>query len=169
MPSSAEKAAPERPADDDRRHQRRELAGDREPDEIGDEDVGAELLQLDRGLEGGHEPDQEVDHQHDRDAVGAGALHQTRHVAPVDAPWTTQRSQARDHDVADEVEPVALAEQRHRLAPDLVEDADGLRRLAHARPRRVRAVELEHREHRPARAHDLGSRPSAHQLGAQLE
>jgi len=42
-------------AHDDRRHQRGKLAGHRQSDEVGDEDVGAELLELDGPLEGHHE------------------------------------------------------------------------------------------------------------------
>ncbi len=55
VPSSAENAAPERPATMIAVIKRRELARHRQADQVGDEDVGAELLELDRRLERRHQ------------------------------------------------------------------------------------------------------------------
>ena len=96
-------------ADDDRRHQRPELARDREADQVGDVDVRAELLELDRRLEGHHEADEEVDEHHDRHGVGARAVHEGRDLAPV--------PRARPPDDAAEREDHAPRGRRGRAAP----------------------------------------------------
>ena len=84
MPSSAANAAPERP-----QTMIAVISGPSSrvtdsADQVGDEDVGAELLELHDRLERHHEADEELDQHDDRHGVGAGALHDARDVAPVD-------------------------------------------------------------------------------------
>jgi hypothetical protein len=55
---------------------------DGQRDQVGDEDVGAELPELHDRLERGHHADEERDHDDDRHAVGTGALHDARHGRP---------------------------------------------------------------------------------------
>jgi len=144
--------------------------GDRQPDEVGLEDVGAELPQLYRRLKPGDEADQEIDHQDDREPVGAGTFHQPRHVAPIEPGSPPQPLRRGEDDVADEIEALAFTEQRDRLAADLIEHAD---------PRRGRAAGLDaahgprrgpaSRVPRHGRQRCRTRRPLRLEIGAQLE
>src|SRR5438874_2323292 len=94
---------------------RPELPRDRKADQIRDEDVGAELLQLDRRLERRHEADEEVDHENDGDAVGSRAFHEPRYIAPVDGAGRADRARPGERDVTDEVEPVVIGDDPEGL------------------------------------------------------
>ena len=97
-PSSAAKAAPERPqtmmaviSGPSSRH-------DREADQVRDEDVGAELLELHRALEGHHEADQEVDEKDDGHRVRAGPLH-LRNLFPIGGARLTKQAEKGENHV----------------------------------------------------------------------
>ena len=68
----------------DRRHQRPELAQHRQADQVGDEDLGAEALHRHRRLEREDHAEQERDQRDDRQRVGADLL--------ADAPDVLQRT-----------------------------------------------------------------------------
>jgi len=82
-PSSAENAAPERPATMIAVMSGASSRVTRAPPGR-PRRCWPELLQLHRGLECRHQADQEVDHEDDGDAVGPSALHEPRNIAPVD-------------------------------------------------------------------------------------
>ena len=69
----------------DRRHQRTELAHHRETDQVRDEDLGAETLHRHGRLEREDQPEQERDQRHDRQRVGADPLADAPDVAPAHA------------------------------------------------------------------------------------
>jgi hypothetical protein len=69
----------------DRGHQRAELAQHRQPDQVGDEDLGAEALHRHRRLEREDHAEQEADQRDDRQRVGADALAHAPHVLPAHA------------------------------------------------------------------------------------
>src|SRR5262249_14544036 len=74
-----------------------------------------------------------------------------------------------DRNIADEVEQPCFADGREHLAADLIEYADPCRGLLRARLRRMRAVQLEHRQYGTLRADDLGGGTRRHQFAAQIE
>ena len=76
---------------DDAGHQRAHLVHDGDADQVGDVDLGAELLELDRADEGHDDADQEADQRDDRQRVGAGLLHEQQQVAAAEAGAAAQR------------------------------------------------------------------------------
>ena len=94
--------SPRSPGEQDRRHQRTELAQHREPDQVGDEDLGAEALHRDRGLEREDHAEQERDERDDRQAVGARPLGDAPDVAPADGVRMRERVGERSGGFADE-------------------------------------------------------------------
>jgi hypothetical protein len=154
-------------ADDDRRHQRAQLAHHGEAHEVGDEDVCAELLELHGALKRHHEADQKVYQDQDRHRIGAGALHRERDVAQVQALWVAQRLRRRAQQLAEEVEHAhhgpeqarrRLAHLFHGVSPPAAAPA------AHARA----AVQGDEPAHLDAAALELAGYPALAELRLQV-
>jgi hypothetical protein len=102
VPISAANAAPGAAGEQDRGHQRAELAQHRKADQVGDEDLGAEALHRHRRLEREDQPKQERDQRDDRQAVDPHALADVPDVAPAHRARVAQRVEERRGQLADE-------------------------------------------------------------------
>ena len=94
--------------DDDRGDQRRELAHDRQADDVDDEDVRAVAAQHRAALIRNDDAEQERQQPDDRQGVYAGVLQLVRDALPADSAGIAQRGDGRADDFADEREKIAV-------------------------------------------------------------
>jgi hypothetical protein len=126
------------PGEQDRRHQRAELTQHREPDQVGDEDLGAEALHRHRRLEREDHPEQHRDQRDDRQSVDAHLLADPPDVLPAHALRISRSENERREGFADECDLRAqVAPQSERCEADFLD----------RRPTRRLGIEvvLEHR------------------------
>src|SRR5262245_24578109 len=129
VPSWAANAAPVRPA----MTMPVIIAPDGDPDQVGDVDRGAELLQLHGADEGHDHTDQEADQRHDRQRVGARLLDVEPEVAPAKTGPIAQQGDKGDRHLAEEGDELARRLREGEGAePDPRNEAGSLRVAARA-------------------------------------
>ena len=143
VPSSAAIGRAGAPGEDHRRHQRPELAQQRDADQVRDEDLGAEPAHRDGGLEGQDHPDQEAEQHGQPEGAQPGLVQVPHHLAEAQPPGPAGDADPGDQRFAEEGDlvehPVAAPQRRLAEAAE-----EGQRRgPAAARgapaPRRVRS------------------------------